>query len=81
MLNLLKLIYNFNERFCLLVGVTMTMDPVCTFCGDLEVSDGDIVKQLKTEYGIVRPICNKCINEGKKPIVRNALKIKKSRTK
>ena len=45
----------------------MTMNPVCTFCTDLEVSDGDIVKQLKTEYGIVRPICNKCINEGKNP--------------
>jgi hypothetical protein len=45
-----------------------------TKAGSGEVDmDGDVVKGLQKEYAIVRPICNSCLESGKRPVTRNAL--------
>ncbi|XP_052761907.1 uncharacterized protein LOC128204534 [Mya arenaria] len=38
-------------------GKTVQFDNVCFHCGDTEVADNEGIKQLKEEFGIVRPIC------------------------
>ena len=50
--------------------------PICIHCGDNEVLDKNHpqIKQSEQEWGIVRPICSSCMNEGKKIITRNAMK-------
>lgn len=59
----------------LFAGKMTNLVPVCTFCGDTELSQAETVAELKKQYGIVRPICDACLSSGKKPIVRNSLKI------
>ena len=59
----------------------MQFEDVCYHCSDYEVVEDDLVKQLREEYGIVRPICQTCLQEGKKIKTRNAVKTKKQRTK
>ena len=57
---------------------TLKFDAVCIFCRDGEVDmAGDVVKGLQKEYAIVRPICNSCLESGKRPVTRNALAQKK----
>ncbi|XP_053379602.1 uncharacterized protein LOC128548528 isoform X2 [Mercenaria mercenaria] len=60
-------------------GKTMVFDPICFHCGDIDVADTDAIRQLKEQFGIVRPICNTCLETGKTVVTRNALKVKKKR--
>lgn len=48
--------------------------PVCFYCGDTEITQNDIIRDLEKEYGIVRPICKTCFDQGKRPAVRNSQK-------
>ena len=59
----------------------MQFDNICFHCGDTEVAENDIIRQLQENFGIVRPICESCIQQGKQIKTRNAVKTKKQKTK
>lgn len=54
---------------------------ICFFSGDMEVVINDLIRQLRTQYGIVRPICQSCLDQGNIPNTRNALKVGQKRKK
>ena len=56
-------------------------EDVCYFCGDSSVADNDDIRELRKEFGIVRPICQKCLDKGEKPVTRNANNIRKKQKK
>lgn len=58
-------------------GKTAVFEDVCFFCGKVESVNDEKIRKLKEDYGIVRPICQKCLDHGKTPVVRNAKKLKK----
>jgi len=52
---------------------------VCFYCEDTAVLGvQESIATLKKAYGIVRPICQTCCSSGKKPVTRNALRVKKN---
>lgn len=54
----------------------MVFDDICVYCGDTEVIETDDIRQLREDYGIVRPICYSC--KQLRPVkTRNAKKTKK----
>lgn len=55
----------------------MQFDDVCFHCGDTELADNEDLRRMKEEFGIVRPICQNCLKQGKPVKTRNALKVKK----
>ena len=58
----------------------MVFDDICVYCGDTEVIETDDIRQLREDYGIVRPICYSC--KQLRPVkTRNAKKNKKAKVK
>ncbi|XP_045170159.2 uncharacterized protein LOC123532688 [Mercenaria mercenaria] len=62
-------------------AVTQKFQPICFFCGDPNIlgNEEEPLATLKTQYSTVRPICRGCLESGKEPAVRNALKMKKKK--
>ncbi|KAK3097052.1 hypothetical protein FSP39_005923 [Pinctada imbricata] len=60
-------------------NVTQSFTSICFYCGDSDIHESEDIRRLKEEYSIVRPICFSCVQLGKSPAVRNALKMKRKR--
>ena len=54
-------------------GKTAAFPDVCFHCGNPNNFSGPAVQQQKEEFGIVRPICDHCLHQGKDIVCRNAL--------
>ncbi|WAR27915.1 hypothetical protein MAR_013619 [Mya arenaria] len=41
---------------------TMVFDQICIHCGDIDVVETEHTRELQEQFGIVRPICQTCLN-------------------
>ena len=57
----------------------VSFPPVCWFCGSPEemLAEDELVRSLKDEYAVVRPICFLCRSDGKRPATWGASNIVK----
>lgn len=57
----------------------MSFPPVCWFCGSPEevLAEDELVRSLKDEYAVVRPICFLCRSDGKRPATWGASNVAK----
>ena len=62
-------------------SVHVHFEPVCYYCGVGEEAlvEDDHVKELKSMYSIVYPICFLCISDGKSPHCNQPLNVAKKR--
>ena len=59
-----------TENSCLWLAVkVLSGSPVCWFCGSPEemLAEDELMRSLKDEYAVVRPICFLCRSDGKRP--------------
>ena len=61
----------------LISGQTQLFPEICYHCGDDDVVENETIEGLKSEYGIVRPICKNCFKMGRPVVTRNAAKTTK----
>ncbi|XP_052761673.1 uncharacterized protein LOC128204302 [Mya arenaria] len=62
-------------------GKTMVFDQICIHCGNIDVVETEHTRELQEQFGIVRPICQTCLNANRPVITRNALKTKNKKNK
>lgn len=60
-------------------ATTKSFDPVCCLCAAVAVYEGPETQALKEQFGTVRPICKECLDLGKQPMVRCAVKVAKKK--
>ena len=62
-------------------SVLVHFEPVCFYCGICEETlvDNDQIKELKTMYAVVYPICFLCLSEGKSPHCKHPSNVAKKR--
>lgn len=68
--------------FCV-SGVLHNFSAICVHCGDTEIIDpneNEQLSQLKKDWATVRPICPSCLEGGKIPVTRNAIRVANRRT-
>ncbi|XP_052798592.1 uncharacterized protein LOC128230403 isoform X2 [Mya arenaria] len=58
-------------------GKRMQFVDVCFHCWDTELAENEDLTHTKEGFGIVCPICQTCLEQGKPVKTRNALKVKK----
>ena len=62
-------------------SVLIHFEPVCFYCGlgEESLADNDQIKELKTVYAIVYPICFLCLSDGKSPHCKHPSNVAKKR--